>query len=118
MRINLIKEGDRLEIRSRPKVTTSDQNVKSNEILSQTLDNRNRCNRVLTHEACGVGRIGPDLVVDLDDALLDNDGDLTAGKGILETVAEEDGEREGLAQLVRTGRRTGSVSAAELVKHP
>ena len=73
---------------------------------------------VRTHETSGVGRVGPDLAIDLDQALHDDGQNLLSGQGILETVAEEDGEREGLAQLVRTGRGAGGVSAAELVKHP
>ena len=86
--------------------------VKDTEMLAGLLEGDN------IHKASGERRVSADLVVDLDDALLDNDGDLAAGKGVLETVAEEDGEREGLAQLVRTGRGAGGVSAAELVKHP
>ena len=86
--------------------------VKETEVLARLLEGDN------IHEASGEGRVGADLVVDLDNALLDDGSDLAAGKGILKAVAEEDGEREGLAQLVRTGRGAGSVSAAELVKHP
>ena len=65
----------------------------------------------LTHEAGGVGLVGPDLAVDLDEALLHDRSDLTAGKSVLEAIAEEDSEGEGLAQLVRTGRRAGSLES-------
>lgn len=41
-------------------------------------------------ETGGVGLVGSDLVVDLDEALLDDEGDLTSGKSVLQTVANED----------------------------
>lgn len=46
--------------------------------------------RRLTHEPSRVGLVGADLVVNLDKALLDDEGNLTAGKGVLQTVAQED----------------------------
>lgn len=64
---------------------------------------------ILTHEASGVGLVGPDLAVNLDDPLLENGGNLTTGQGVLETVAEEDGQGERLAELVGTGRRAGGL---------
>lgn len=60
--------------------------------------------QTLTHESSGVGLIGPDLSVDLDQSLLDNSSDFTAGKSVLETVTEEDGKGERLSELVRSGR--------------
>jgi hypothetical protein len=44
----------------------------------------------LTLEPSRVGLVGADLVVDLDETLLDNEGNLTAGKGVLQTVTDED----------------------------
>ena len=70
--------------------------------------------RLRTHEASWVGRVGPDLVVDLDQSLHDNSGDFTASQGILQTVAEEDGEREGFAELVGTGGGAGSLLTEQL----
>ena len=66
-------------------------------------------NTALTHEARGVGRVGPDLSVDLDQALHDNRQNLLAGQSILEAVAEENRERERFTELVGTGRRAGSL---------
>lgn len=62
-----------------------------------------------THEAGRVGLVGSDLSVDLDESLLNDRGDLSSGKGVLQSVSEEDGEGERLSQLVRTGRRSGSL---------
>ena len=64
------------------------------------------------HEASGVGGVGADLAIDLDKALGDNGGDLPASKRVLQAIAEEDGEGEGLAQLMRTGRGTRSLSTS------
>jgi len=87
----------------------------------------------LTHESSGEGLVGSDLSVDLDETLLDNGGDLTAGKGVLQSVTKEDGEGKALSELVRTGRwarglvvrnfpqfpfSSTHVGAAELVEHP
>lgn len=74
--------------------------------------------QTLTHEASGVGLVGADLAVDLDEALLEDSSNLLAGKSVLETVTEEDGQGKRLAELVGTGRGAGSVGAAELVEEP
>lgn len=66
-----------------------------------------------THEASGEGLIGPDLAVHLDQTLLDDRGDLTAGQSVLQSVAEEDGEGERLPELVGTGGRAGSLSQSQ-----
>ena len=64
--------------------------------------------RSLTHETRGVGRVSPDLAVDLNQALHDNRRDFTAGQSILEAVAEEDREGERFTELVGTrGRARG-----------
>ena len=57
-----------------------------------------------THEDSGVGGVSPDLAVDLDHALHDDRGHLLAGQSVLEALAEEDGERKGFMEVVRTGR--------------
>jgi hypothetical protein len=56
-----------------------------------------------THEPGGVGLVGADLVVDLDEALLDDERNLTAGQGVLEAVADED---------LKEGKRARGVSHA------
>jgi hypothetical protein len=63
----------------------------------------------LTHESSGEGLVSSDLSVDLDESLLDNGGDFSSGKSVLQSVSEEDGEREGLSELVGTGRGSGSL---------
>lgn len=65
--------------------------------------------RERTHEASGVSVVGADLVVHLNQSLSGDRGDLTSSQGILEAVTEEDGEREGLAELVGTGGRAGGL---------
>jgi len=44
----------------------------------------------LTHESSRVVVVGADLSVDLDKALSDNEGDLTASQSILELILKED----------------------------
>ena len=70
--------------------------------------------RPLTHETRGVGRVSPDLAVDLNQALHDNRQNLLAGQGILEAVAEEDGEGKRFAELVGAGGWTRSL---RIVRH-
>lgn len=41
-------------------------------------------------ETGGVGLVGSDLVVDLNETLLDDEGDLTSSKSVLQTVTDED----------------------------
>jgi hypothetical protein len=78
--------------------------VKETEVLARTL------NRDNVHESSGVGLVGADLAVDLDEARLQDRGDLLAGEGVLETVAEEDGQGERLPELVGTGGRAGRLN--------
>jgi hypothetical protein len=73
------------------------------EVLAGLLD------RDDVHQAGGEGGVGADLAVDLDEALHEDGVDLTAVERILETVAEEDDERQGVAELVRTGGGLGSI---------
>lgn len=72
----------------------------------------------LTHEAGGVGRVGAHLAVHLDEALLHDLEHLIAGERVLEPVAQEDDERQALAQPVRARAGPRRVHAAELVQHP
>jgi hypothetical protein len=73
------------------------------EVLAGLLD------RDDVHQAGGEGGVGADLAVDLDEALHKDGVDLTAVERILETVAEEDDERQGVAELVRTWGSLGSI---------
>lgn len=70
------------------------------------------------HETSWVCSIGADFPIDLDEALHDDRLSFTAVQRILEAVSEEDDERKRVAQLVRTRRRTRSISTGELVKKP
>jgi len=64
---------------------------------------------LLTHESSGESLVGSDLSVDLDETLLNDGGDFTAGKSVLQSVTKEDGEGEGLSELVGTGRWAGGL---------
>ena len=68
---------------------------------------------MLTLVAGRVCGIGPNLSVDLDQALRNNGSNLAASQGILKPVAEEDGEGEGFTELVGTRRGTGGLYKAK-----
>lgn len=70
------------------------------------------------HEAGGVGHVGADLAVDLDEALHEDGAGLAVVEGILEAVADEDDEGQALALLVRTRGGLGGVGTRELVEKP
>lgn len=72
----------------------------------------------LTHEAGGIGGISAHLAVNLDQTLHDNFGHLSAVQSVLETVSQEDQQRQRLAQLVWTGRWTWGENTAQFVQHP
>ena len=82
--------------------------VDETEVLASLLDGDD------IHEASGVGRVSPDLAIDLDQALHDNRRDLLARKSILEAVAEENGEGKGFTELVGTGGGAGSLLTEQL----
>lgn len=71
----------------------------------------------LTHEASGVGDVGADLAVDLDEPLHANLFDLVSGQGVLQTVPEEDDEGQALPQLVGTSGGTRSLEGENKVRH-
>ena len=78
--------------------------VEETEVLARLLNRENICRYLSecilpvqntqerTHEARGVGVVGANLVVDLDQALHDNLGYFCAVQRILQSVAQEDGE--------------------------
>lgn len=82
------------------------------EVLASLLDGDD------VHETGGVGGVGADLAVNLDETLHQDALGLAVVQGILETVAEEDDEGQALALLVRTGGGLGSVDTREFVKEP
>lgn len=86
--------------------------VNEAEVLAGLLDGDD------VHEPSGVGDVGADLAVDLDEALHHDGLGLTAVEGILQPVADEDDERHAVAKLVGTGRRLGSVGTGQLVQEP
>lgn len=86
--------------------------VDKTEVLASLLDSDN------VHETGGVGGIGADLAVDLDQSLHQDGLGLAVVESILEAVSDEDDQRHAVAELVRTGRRLGSVGAGQLVKQP
>jgi len=86
--------------------------VEDTEVLSGLLNGDN----VLESEWVGI--IGSDLSVNLDQSLLGDGSDLTTGESEFQSVSEEDGEGETLAELVWTWGRSWGVSSRQLVEHP
>jgi hypothetical protein len=82
------------------------------EVLASLLDGDN------IHEASGVGHVGTDLAVDLDQALHQDSPGLAEVERILESVADEDDQGHAVAELVRTGGRAGSIDTRQLVEKP
>lgn len=70
------------------------------------------------HEAGGVGHVGADLGVDLDQALHEDGLGLAVVERILEAVSDEDDQRHAVAELVRTGRGLRGVDTGQLVQQP
>lgn len=66
------------------------------------------------HQSSGEGAVSADLAVDLDQTLHKDGVDLAGVERILKTVAEEDDEGKGVAELVRTGRGLGGVGTCGL----
>jgi hypothetical protein len=73
------------------------------EVLASLLDRDN------VHQSRGEGGVGADLAVNLDEALHEDGIDLACVERILQTVAEEDDQRQRVAELVRTGGCLGSI---------
>lgn len=82
------------------------------EVLARLLDGDD------VHEARGVGLVGADLAVHLDQALHQDGPRLAVVEGVLEAVADEDDEGHAVAELVGAGRGLGRVRARELVEEP
>lgn len=82
------------------------------EVLARLLDGDD------VHEAGGVGDVGADLAVDLDEALHHDGLGLAVVERILEAVADEDDQRHAVAELMGTGRRARGIHARQLVEKP
>lgn len=82
------------------------------EVLASLLDRDN------VHEAGGVGGIGADLAIDLDEALHNNGLGLAAVEGVLQAVTDEDDQRHAVSELVGTGRGLGGVGTRQFVEKP
>lgn len=82
------------------------------EVLAGLLDGDD------VHEASGVGHVGADLAINLDETLHEDRSGLAVVERILEAIADEDDQGHALPELVRTGRRTGSIDSRQLVEKP
>ena len=72
----------------------------------------NKCDGILpslTHESGRVGLVGPNLPVNLDEALVDNLYHLGVSEGILQSVPEENQQWQALSQLVGPRARSGGL---------
>jgi hypothetical protein len=86
--------------------------VDKTEVLTSLLDGDG------IHESSGEGRVSADLAVNLDETLHKDVLDLLSVEGVLQTVADQDDQRQALTELVRTSSRAGGIGAGKLVKHP
>jgi hypothetical protein len=73
------------------------------EVLAGLLDGDD------VHQSRGEGGVGADLAVNLDEALHEDGIDLAGVESVLQTVAEEDDQRQRVAELVRTRGSLGSI---------
>ena len=73
------------------------------EVLASLL----KCDNI--HEAGGVGGVGADLAVDLDETLHEDGLDLAGVQGVLQAISKEDHQWQRVAKLVRTGGGFGSI---------
>lgn len=69
-------------------------------------------------ESAWVVGISSDLAVDLDESLVHDRYDFSAGESVFKTATEEDGERERFSQSMRSGRWARGITASKLVEHP
>jgi len=86
--------------------------VNEAEVLASLLDSDN------IHETGGIGHVGADLAVDLNQALHKNGLGLAVIERIFESIAHENNEWHAVAELMRTGRGARSIDARQLVEKP
>ena len=77
--------------------------VNETEVLASLLDGDH------IHEAGGVGGVGADFAVNLDEALHEDGLGLAGVEGIFEAIAEEDDQGHAVTELVRTRGSLGSI---------
>lgn len=82
--------------------------VDETEVLAGLLDRDN------VHQTRGEGGVGADLAVDLDEALHEDGIDLAGVERVLQAVAEENDQRQRVAELVRTGGSLGGIGTFKL----
>lgn len=70
------------------------------------------------HETSWVLAVGPDLTVNSDGSAHHNLFDFIAVEGVLQSVTDEDGKRQALAELVGSGVGAESVDATGFWQHP
>ena len=84
--------------------------VDQTEVLTGLLDGDG------IHESSGVGSVGTDLTVDLDETLHKDVLDLLSVEGVLQTVAHQDDQGQALTELVGTSSGAGSLQEGEKSK--
>lgn len=77
--------------------------VEDTEVFTGLFDGNN------VHETSGEVGISADLVVNFDGALHDNAGDFALVQSVLQTVTEQNDQRQAFTELVGTRRGTGSL---------
>jgi len=70
------------------------------------------------HETSGELGVGPELAINLDEALLADGLDLLHGKSILQTVPEEESNGERLSLLVGSRAGLDGENSSKFVQHP
>merc|ERR1719187_2553820 len=70
------------------------------------------------HETGRVGVVGADAAVDFDQTLGEDLFNFGVVESVLETIPQEERQRQTFPELVGTGRGPGSVTSSQLVKHP
>ena len=70
------------------------------------------------HETSRVGGVGADLAIDLNKTLHADHLDFMIGESVLQTVTDNEEERQAFSLLVGTAGRLRSPNTTHLVKHP
>jgi len=70
------------------------------------------------HETGRVGVVGADSAVDFDQTLGEDLFNFGVVESVLETIPQEERQRQTFPELVGTGRGPGSVTSSQLVEHP